>query len=674
MVITIRLFDRKATNFNTNGLKVLQPVSCIVSEEINGNYLLTITMPKWDTSIQNESIISAPTPKNGNQFFRVYDTDIDALGNNIYKAQHIFYDLRDNFLEDVRPSGNGQAALNTLLSGTGFTGESDITTTSASYYQMMGTVEAILGGNNNENDNAFVNRWGGELERDNFTVRMKRHIGEDRGVTIRYRKNLTGLTVETDMSSIVTRIFPTGRAEDGQTLLKLPEKYVDSPYLDTYVHPKVKRYDYSDIKVGSDMTQDAAYAALRTAAQGEFAKGADKPTLTAKVEFIPLETTDEYKDLAVLEKVYLGDTIHVYHEPLGIQLDTEVTKYEYDCLLEQYNSIELGTPDVMIGASGSAIDQAIQDAKQEAKTTAKDYSAGVKQLNNLMANALGFYHTEQKQPDGSSIFYLHNKPALADSNIIWKISVDGFAWTTDGHTWQNGITADGNLVIKTISVIGIVADWIVAGILKSRNGRVYFDLDNNRAAVSRLIDAGDSGIYADIGTEEPQYGTAQGFFLYDSISKFAQIYKTTDSRHNGAQILSLGPLSLLCCNGIGSGNANALFIDKDSSDYGTWRFNQATPSGAKTFLNVDKNHAALESSRIDLNTVSVITLSTETGDTQLWIDSSGWNFSAGGSTRGLIDSGGWKGWVNGVDGIYSADVTIGDHTLHFSHGLLESIS
>lgn len=663
----IRLFNRLETDFMTNGIRALQPIECIVTEELNGDYSLKITMPMWDTKIQNESIIKAPTPK-GDQLFRVYNTEIDALGNNVYSARHIFYDLLDNFIEDTRPTNaTGAQAISAILSGTGFTGESDISATSTAYYQLMDPVSAILGGQSNDS-NCFTNRWGGELERDNFVVRMKQHVGADRGISIRYRKNLTGLTMTVNMDSVITRIYPTGRAAGGQTLLTLPEKYVDSPYLNAYVHPKANRIDYSDIEVGDDMTQEEAYAALRTAAQAEFANGLDKPAMSAKVEFVPLETTEEYRRYANLEKVYLGDTIHVYHEPLGIQLDTEVKKYEYDCLTKRYLSIELGTPSVQIGASGSIIQQSIQHAKEEAKTTVKDYSAGIKQLNELMANALGFYKTEQKQPDGSSIFYLHNKPKLDDSNIIWKISMDGFAWTTDGRTWQNGITADGNLVIKTISAIGIVADWIETGILKSKNGRVYFDLDNNKAAVSRLIDAGGSGIYADIGTEEPQYGNAQGFFLYDAAAKFAQIYKMADSRHNGAQLLSLGPLSLLCCNGIGAGNANSLFADKDSSDYGTWSFNAATPSGSKEFLSAN-------SGSTNLKAPSSIEITTDVGGMRIHIDSSGIYLYAGTNIlMGKIDTGGWRGQIKGATGISGSvtledGVTVNGTTLHFSEGL-----
>lgn len=372
----ICLFPKDTTDFSTNGLKVLQPIACMVKETVNDAYVLTITMPMWDTSVSEDMIIRAPTPKNGDQLFRVYASDVDVLGNNVYYAKHIFYDLLDDFIEDTRPTNAaGAAAITAILAGTAFTGSSDITAQNSATYQMINPVKAILGGNDND-DNAFVNRWGGELERDNFTVRMNQRVGADRGVTIRYRKNLTGLTVKTDLSDVVTRIYTTGRQADGQTLLKLPEKYVDSPLIGNYAAPKVKRYDYSNIQVVTAVDDDhpqiiteaQALDQLRAAAAAEFAAGADKPTVSADVEFIPLETTEEYKNLAGLEKVFLGDTVHVYHEPLGLELTSEVVSYEYDALTQQYSSVTLGTVTQSVGSAQSTVGKMATAAQKSADT------------------------------------------------------------------------------------------------------------------------------------------------------------------------------------------------------------------------------------------------------------------------------------------------------------------
>lgn len=364
------MYPKNTTDFSTNGIMTLQPISCVVSEEINGDYSLKIVMPEGDATIQPEMIIKAPTPK-GSQLFRVYMPDVDVFGNNTYYARHIFYDLLDDFIEDKRPEGNGAVAITSILSGTDFTGYSDISRTSIAIYQMISPVNALLSA-----DNSFISRWGGEIERDNFAVRMLQRVGQDRNVSIRYRKNLIGMTVKTDLSNVVTRIYPTGRQADGQTLLTLPEKYVDSPLIGNYSKPKIQRFDYPEIQIINEITEDNpeiiteedALELLREAAQKEYEENnVDQPEISAEVEFIPLEKTDEYKHLAALEQVYIGDTVHVYHEPLGINFALRVASYEYNSILQRYNQITLGVVIPSVGSKGSTLDQAVNSAMDAVK-------------------------------------------------------------------------------------------------------------------------------------------------------------------------------------------------------------------------------------------------------------------------------------------------------------------
>lgn len=154
-------------------------------------------MPLGFSDIEMDQIIKAPTPKNP-QLFRVYNTDIGMLGNPVFYCLHIFYDLLGYFIKDTRPTGNGTLAISKILEETPFTGDSNIMKQGTAYYQMMSPVKAILGA-----DNSFITLWGGELERDNFTVRMKSQLAADRGVSIRYRKNLTGLRFLTDLSGVI---------------------------------------------------------------------------------------------------------------------------------------------------------------------------------------------------------------------------------------------------------------------------------------------------------------------------------------------------------------------------------------------------------------------------------------------------------------------------------------
>jgi len=425
----IKLYDKNETDFTTNGIKVLQPISAIVNEEINGNYALEIVMSKWDTSIETESIIKAPTPK-GEQLFRVFMPDVNALSSNTYFARHIFYDLLDSFIEDKRPNGSAQEALNSILQGTFFSGISLITYNNTATYQMMSPVKALLGA-----ENSIINRWGGEIERDNFTISLKSSLGIDRGVSIRFRKNLTGLNVKTEISNIVTRIYPTGRQADGQTLLTLPEKYVDSPLLANYANPKITRIDYSEARTEQE---------LRVLAQTEFSENnLDKPLISASVNFIPLESTEEYKDLAVLERVYLGDTVHIFHEPLSIELTAKVVSYSYNCLTKKYINVTLGNVIAPFGSEKSIVAKMAYKASQEAADNA----------TALITSAMGGYVVKR---ENELLIMDTDNPMTAQK--IWRWNLNGLGYSSTGINGPYGLamTIDGH----------IVADFIDVGMLK----------------------------------------------------------------------------------------------------------------------------------------------------------------------------------------------------------------
>lgn len=96
-----------------------------------------------------------------------------------------------------------------------------------------------------------------------------------------------------------------------------------------------------------------------------------------------------------------------------------------------------------------------------------EYDVRAKQFSELMANAMGFFQTDVTQSDGSTISYLHDKPDITDSVIIWKKSIDGFAVSTDGgKTYKAGFDSEGNAVVNILAAVGIIANWITAGTIK----------------------------------------------------------------------------------------------------------------------------------------------------------------------------------------------------------------
>ena len=114
-------------------------------------------------------------------------------------------------------------------------------------------MSALIG----DQDNSYLSRWGREIDRDNFTVAMKTQLGEDRDYRIIYRKNLTGIHVTVDQSTVVNRIVPTYlNANDAATLL--PEVYIDSDSIAETAVPHARHIHYSDIRVGATVDEGRA--------------------------------------------------------------------------------------------------------------------------------------------------------------------------------------------------------------------------------------------------------------------------------------------------------------------------------------------------------------------------------------------------------------------------------
>ena len=133
-----------------------------------------------------------------------------------------------------------------------------------------------------------------------------------------------------------------------------------------------------------------------------------------------------------------------------------------------------------IGGQQAVVEQAKKDTEKKLSA----YDVKLKQMNELAANTLGFYYTEEVQADGSTISYRHDKPTLTDSKVIYKTGVDGFFLSIDGgQTWKAGFDSNGDAVLNILYAIGIQSEWI--------NTRGFTAKDNN-GDVTLRVDA-DTG-------------------------------------------------------------------------------------------------------------------------------------------------------------------------------------
>lgn len=280
------------------------------------------------------------------QPFRIYRV-VPELDKVTVYARHIFYDLLDNMIKSLKPSPSAvgasvvQSLSGACLSSHDFSFYSDLTSTAEDVeWENVNPVEAMLG------ENGLVSKYGAELARDWYDVFLVKRVGNDTDVSIREKKNLTGISYDVDETDVVTRIMPTGEDADGN-ILYLPELYLDSPNLNAYTHPKWIHLPVSEAKEVTDgdepKSKAQCYAEMRKAAQAEFDAGCDLPTVTLKVDFINCSDAEEYKQYAALTDIFLGDSVRVIARRIGVEVSMRMTQYTYDCLTRKYTSVTLGT-------------------------------------------------------------------------------------------------------------------------------------------------------------------------------------------------------------------------------------------------------------------------------------------------------------------------------------------
>ena len=280
------------------------------------------------------------------QPFRIYRV-VPELDKVTVYARHIFYDLLDNMVKSLKPSPSAvgasvvQSLSGACLSSHDFSFYSDLTSTAEDVeWENINPVEAMLG------ENGLVSKYGAELARDWYDVFLVRRVGNNTDVSIREKKNLTGISYDVDETDVVTRIMPTGEDADGN-ILYLTELYIDSPNLNAYTHPKWIHLPVSEAKEVTDGDEPKikaqCYAEMRKAAQAEFDAGCDLPTVTLKVDFINCSDAEEYKQYAALTDIFLGDSVRVVARRIGVEVSMRMTQYTYDCLTRKYTSVTLGT-------------------------------------------------------------------------------------------------------------------------------------------------------------------------------------------------------------------------------------------------------------------------------------------------------------------------------------------
>ena len=134
----------------------------------------------------------------------------------------------------------------------------------------------------------------------------------------------------------------------------------------------------------------------------------------------------------------------------------------------------------------SLVTQAAVDARKSVWRERTAREQALQEFKDRLDNSTGVYTTVQTQQDGSKIFYLHDKPTLAESQAVWKMTAEAWGVSTDGgQTWNGGMTVDGDTIVRILNAVGVNADWINAGAITvtDAGGNIIFSVDMDTKSV-----------------------------------------------------------------------------------------------------------------------------------------------------------------------------------------------
>lgn len=350
---TVVTYDKRKRKKTTN-------YSGWIKTEVLTNKISSQTIP--GNSSGSEDAVASYAVRD--QLFRVYDVTVsdDENGSVDVKARRIVYDLLGNLSTYVNTAAEisgldaCQGILNNTVSPHDFSIYSDIADTrSALDCRDLNPIEALMA-----QDTGVVARWNGEAVSDDYDIYVLHRAGMDRGVTIAYGKNLTGITCEVDTSDIAIGIRPRGEKKDGSPLYlagneTLPPGYSfgtgahdrDVIYSNlskrSEVIPKISPLTVSDAKISDKVNEALAKRRMISEAISQFEGACDVAAITMKVDFIMIGDTAEYSQYRHLESLFVYDTVHIRHNPLGISADISLVSMQWDCIAERVTEATFGS-------------------------------------------------------------------------------------------------------------------------------------------------------------------------------------------------------------------------------------------------------------------------------------------------------------------------------------------
>lgn len=472
------LYDSTETEFTSQGLGCLtDAISCEVTEERNGEFELELEYPisgiHYGDIAYSRYIAAVPADGEDAQPFEIYKITRPLDGVVTVYARHLSYRLGYTPVRPTTAATSAASALSTLKSAAvvpcPFTFSSDVTKAGTFTNSKLQSLRSLLGGQTG----SILDVFGGEYKFDKWNVSLLSSRGSSIPVTIEYGKNLTDLKQEENIESTYTAVICTWKKEvDGVTTTQTGDiVYTENKNAFPYVRTLVvdKSMDYDTQPTVSQLTADATSYIK--------ANNVGVPNVSIDISFVNLRDTDEYKNVAPLQRIHLCDTIKVKFSKLGVNASAKITKTVYDSLSERYKLLTIGDARSSLARTVVGISEEINSKADEISSALQSDIDRATQL--ITGNKGGYVVIQNNETTGyPEEILVMDQPDKDTAQNVWRFNKSGL-----GHANSyNGdvdlaLTMDGKIVADMIKAGTLNADLIKTGTISNPDGTISINLD-----------------------------------------------------------------------------------------------------------------------------------------------------------------------------------------------------
>ncbi|EGO5023900.1 CHAP domain-containing protein [Enterococcus faecalis] len=534
---------------------------------------------QYRSYLKKGNFLKAQVEDGSYQYFEIYNIK-KKLQSVSVTARHIGFMANKNFIIDsFTANGNGTQIMNNLKASLTFKQRfnylSNVGTTHQFTAKQVGPIDAIIGSNNGNQNLTGVT--GGELEMDNFNLKLVKQIGADNGFRIDFGINLEAIDEDYDDESIINSLFLIGGVPDND--------YDQDKEPITYGFLEIAGVNDSNRRIGKrENSECKAVDELKKWGQSLFDKDRiHEPKVTHTISMVALEHTLEYEDMyEELSSLHFGDVVHVRAKEVDIEVTERMVEYTWFPTLGKFKNIVLGND---LSLYTSTVNNQTQELKQKIDNRTETLVQNVLNATAWITGNSGGHVVFRPEKAPSEILIM-DKNKVATAKRVWRWNLNGLGYSSNG--------VNGPFELAMTSKGEIVADFIKVGIINANVLQTSFN--NATGDVLKLV-AGALQIWNN--KKKIMELTKKGMEFWNGSSHIGTIGTKGNPfpgvvDKNGNPVVSDGNSLLLVADnpqkiiGLSNQSGTGHLITGPTQFFVGNNFNFFGPNGSKAILTVDR--------------------------------------------------------------------------------------